>query len=794
MAQEVAGVLEVPPRPGQPLERTLADALRPRRMLLVLDNCEHLADAVAHLVDGLLRSCPNLRILATSREVLGVSGEVNRPVPPLSLPDLGRPATLEELEGYGAARLFVERALYRPSAFVLTPENAGAVVEVCRRLEGMPLAIELAAARVGVLAVEQISERLSDSLGLLTDGGRTATPRQRTLRGSLDWSHELLAEPERRLFGRLSVFAGGWTLEAAEGVCSGGGIEQGDVLDLLGDLVNKSLVVVAGMGGVARYRMLEPIRQYAREKLEESGEADEARNRHAAYFLELAEEAEPELSGAQQGLWVERLDGEHDNLRAALSWVLERGEAGSGLRFCASLWRFWHSRGYLGEGIRWLEVTLARSDPAPTPARIKALEGMGWLAQFEGDSERAEATYEEMLKLSRELGDRANTATALNSLGTMALTRGDNERATALLEENLTVLRELENEGNTTTLERFHALNLLGALAINEEGDYARGTTLWEESLALAREAGDTFRVGTTLCNLGYAALLRGENERATTVGEEALAVARDLGSAGVEIVPETLVNLGLAALGQDKLERAAAALEEALTTSRNMGRRPTVINALEGMASLAAAMGDAARSARLWGAAEAAREATGIALPPGDRALHEPYLAAARSGIAEAAWEAALADGRAMSLEEASDYALSREEPDPAATPAPEQPPADGQVVELTRREREVALLVARGLTNRQISTELSISERTAANHVGRILGKLGLRSRAQIATWATERGLTVPSRPGSRLLAAHLKYDLSRNTHARVLPANGQLTSPRYAGRCDGKDERED
>ena len=268
---------------------------------------------------------PDLRLLATSREALGVPGEINRPVPPLSLPDPGV-TTVEELEGYGAARLFVERALYRPAAFALTPENAGAVAEVCRQLEGIPLAIELAAARVGVLAVEQISERLSASLKVLTGGGRTLTSRQRTLRGSLDWSHALLGEPERKLFARLSVFAGGWTLEAAEAVCSGEGVDRDEVLDLLGALVGKSLVVArTSADGAMRYRMLEIIRQYAREKLEESGEADEVRGRHAAFFLALAEEAEPELEGPQQGLWVEQLEGEHDNLRAALSWVSRAG-------------------------------------------------------------------------------------------------------------------------------------------------------------------------------------------------------------------------------------------------------------------------------------------------------------------------------------------------------------------------------------------------------------------------------------------------------------------------------------
>ena len=746
LVQEVAGVLEVPDRPGEPLLDTLVDALRSRQMLLVLDNCEHLVDAVARLVEDLLLSCPELRLLATSRKALGFRGEVNLPVPPLPLPDPGRLMKVEDLEGYGSARLFVERALYRPSAFALTPENVGAVAEVCRQLEGIPLAIELAAARVGVLAVEQISERLSDSLGLLTGGGRTLTPRQRTMRGSLDWSHALLAEPERKLFGRLAVFAGGWSLEAAETVCSADGIERGDVHSLLGELVDKSLVTVGPTAnGATRYRMLEPIRQYAREKLEESGQADEAQGQHVAFFLDVAEQAEPELAGSQQSHWVKQLEREHDNLRAALSWVLKRREAGQGLRFGAALWRFWLAEGYLSEGRKWLDAILAGGEQGPERAR--ALEGMGWLAQYQGDIERAKAAYREMLKLSRELDDSGNVATALNSLGTLAVSTGDNERAKRYLEENLSVIQQLEEEENAATeIKRYHAYNLLGILALNEDGDPARATALWKESLELARETRDALRIGVSLCSLGYAAVLQGDNERATALCEETLAFAREHEDAGEEVVPETLVNLGLAALGQGEYERAISSFDEALALSRRAGRKASLINALEGMAGLAGARREAPLAARLWGAAEKAREVTGIALPPGDRTLHEPRVTSARSLLGEREWDEALAKGRAMSLDEAADYAFSRDQVDPPSTPVPRDPSAGEPAPHLSGREREVVVLVAQGLTNRQISAHLGISERTAGNHVGRILGKLRLRSRAQIASWATEHELLAP------------------------------------------------
>jgi len=366
---------------------------------------------------------------------------------------------------------------------------------------------------------------------------------------------------------------------------------------------------------------------------------------------------------------------------------------------------------------------------------------MGWLTEFQGDFERAEPTYEEMLKLSRELGDKGNTATALNSLAVMAAARGNNERARVLLEENMAVLRELDERNTSTMLKKYHVLYLIGHLALLVEGDYARGTALWEESLELARDLGNDLLAGMTLGSLAYAAVLRGDYERATALSEEALAVAYELGSAGAGIIPEALVNRGLAALGQGDYNRAMASFEEALVMSQNLGLKATVSNALEAMASLAAALGEATRAARLWGVAEASRVVTGIALPSGDWALHEPYLAAARSGLGEAEWEEALGEGRAMSLEEAAEYALAIEaNPAPHTTPVAEEPSADQPTVALTAREKEVAVLVAKEMTNRQIASKLTLSEHTVATHVRNVLKKLRLHSRNQVATWFTE------------------------------------------------------
>ena len=387
----VADALAVPERPQEPLADTLAVVLRDRQLLLVLDNCEHLIEAAAGLVDALLDSCPRVRILATSREGLGLEGELRWAIAPLSMPEPGRTPSSEELEGYESVRLFVERARGRDPAFSSKPHNAVAMAEVCKRLEGIPLAIELAAARTGTLSVEQIAQRLTGSLKLLTGGTRTAVNRHRTLKEALDWSYDLLSEAEKKLFGRLSTFAGGWTLKAAETVGAGGGVGEEDVLDLLSGLVEKSLVVTRESDeGVVRYRLLEPISQYALEKLEERGEVEAARHAHAAYFLALSERAEPELMGMEPGTWLAALGGEVGNLRAALCWALDadRGPGDerveTGLRLANALARYWDTQGP-DEGRRWLERGLARGAEVPPPVRAKALGEAGFVAVYEGD-------------------------------------------------------------------------------------------------------------------------------------------------------------------------------------------------------------------------------------------------------------------------------------------------------------------------------------------------------------------------------------------------------------------------
>ena len=703
----VAGVLGVREQPGRPLTATLVDHLSSKKLLLVMDNCEHLVQATAGLVETLLGSCPNLKVLATSREALNVSGELIWPVPSLSVPDDGSgdyysPTTVEELARYESVRLFVERARYRRPSFELTPENAGAVAEVCGRLEGIPLAIELAAARVEVLSVGQIAGRLKDSLGVLAGGNRTAPSRQRTLKGAMEWSYGLLGELERDLFGRLSVFAGSWELEAAEAVGISEGIKEEDVLDLLSGLVNKSLVLAEADGvDASRYRMLEPVRQYAREKLEESGEAEQVRHRHATWFLGLAEEAELHLKGLHQVAWLERLEREHDNLRAAMRWLLEEGEVETVVRLAWALRFFWYVHGHQSEGYRYTAEILQKGGTLPANVRAKAL-CVGGLTSYGLESiERTQRLWEESAALFRQIEDKFGQAVSLAGVGLMTLQQGDTERASALFEEALELYREIGDKWGVSSI-----LSHLGIIPLSQ-GDHALAVRYFEEALEISREIGDRLVGSIALYNLALEeSRVQGDHERAAELYVEGLGLAVEMG---------------------DKANAAYC---------------------LEGLAGLISERGEPVRAARLFGASEALLEAVGAPryVQAQASALYERAVEALRSRLSEDAFGAAWSEGRAMTPEQAIEYALSEEEKPPTKeSPRPEQSPTDvGQrPAALTRRELEVAMLITREMTNRRIAEELVISERTVATHVHKILEKLNLRSRVQIAAWAIEQDL---------------------------------------------------
>jgi predicted ATPase/DNA-binding SARP family transcriptional activator/DNA-binding CsgD family transcriptional regulator len=732
--QVMAGTFGVQEQPGRPFLESLLDALGDKEMLLVLDNCEHLIDAAAGLTVALLSSCPRLRVLATSREPLGVTGELGWLVPSLSAPDRQQSPTVEELGGYESVRLFADRASNRHPGFELAPGNAQAVAQVCARLEGIPLAVELAAARIGMLSAEQISERLGHSLKLLKGEDQSADHRHQTLRAALEWSFELLGEPEQALFRRLAEFAGGFTLDAAESVGAGEGIDEEDVLELLSMLVDKSLVVAKENWETgARYRLLEPIRQYAREKLRVSGEAEAVSLRHAEFFLALAEEAEPELKGPRQVEWLDRLETEHDNLRAALSWALGRA-FDLGPRMAGALCLFWYTRGYLSEGRRYLEA-VARSDVVPATLRAKALDGLGWIAEPQGDYERARVAYEESLSLYRSSNDKTGVANVLGDLGSLALDRGDYEGATSLLEESLTLHRELgSNEGVIGILDS------LGVLA-SAKGDREESIAFLSEALAVSRGTGNVRRNATSLGNLGITMLVHGDPEQAMVLLEESLTLFQEIGDGSNIAIG--LMYSALAALIKGENERVEALSQESLDLLQKAEDKQHIADCLQIMAGGAGAQGRTQRAARLWGAAEAMREDIGVPLQPETRKLLDPYLGTARSSLGEVAWQLACAEGRAMMPEQAIEYSLSAEKP---VLPPPIARRLGGNsatLAPLTRREEEVAILVSRGLTNRQIASELFISEHTVATHITKILKRLALSSRSRLSAWVAERGL---------------------------------------------------
>ena len=611
--QTVASTLGVPEQPGQLLRETLVAHLRSKSLLLLLDNCEHLLAACRGLAGALLRACPKLQILATSRETLGVDGELTYPVPSLRLPDLRRPAPFARLAEYEALSLFAERAIFAQPKFILTESNAPVVAQICHRLDGIPLAIEFAAARVRVLSVEQIATRLDDRFRLLTAGSRKALPRQQTLRAMMDWSYDLLSEQERNLLRRLSVFAGGWTLEAAEAVGGFDGLQPADILDLLTRLVDKSLVIVETQGGEARYRFLETVRQYGRERLLESEEAPHLRKRHRDWYLWLAERADPELRGPEQRAWLERLETEHDNLRAALEycWSTEGG-ADPGIRLAGALHWFWYLRGYWSEGRGWLEGALTRSGEVNVSILPSALHGAALLMRRQGDYERADPLCERGLTLCRELGDKRYSAWFLLHFGAEALHRKDFDKAEALFQDMLVLCRALADKWFISV-----ALIHLGEVALRQD-TYDRALELFTDSLALMREVGDKAITAYVLRYLGELALHRGDHRQAGAFYGEGLALACEVGS-----------------------------------------KRETE-ECLEGLAQLASVKGDHVRAVRLFGIAEALRELVGHRYEPHEQRAHAQGVAVTRTALGEETFATDWAAGRAMTLEQAVEYALA--------------------------------------------------------------------------------------------------------------------------------------
>jgi len=640
--------------PARHATEALVDFLRPKSLLLVVDNCEHLLAASADLCAALLRRCPKLRVLATSREPLGIAGEASYRVPSLSLPDPQQSPSPETITQYAAVRLFVERAVFYQPRFAVTTTNAKAIAEVCRRLDGIPLALELAAARVRVLSVEQIGARLDDRFRLLTGGARTALPHHQTLRAAIDWSHDLLADDERALFRRLSVFVGGFTLDAAEGVCADGTIASTLILDLLTRLVDKSLIGVdVGSGAEARYRLLETVRQYAVDRLVESGEAAAVRTRHRDVFLALAERAEPELQGPDQKIWLDRLAVELDNLRAALEWCRTDPEGpDAGVRLAGALWWFWEVRGHWTEARQWLKEAVSRDERTVSAAHIKALNAAAGLALRQGDRQETAALAERALALSRQLGDKRGAASCLVILGIHACSLENYKQAEALGGEGLNLSQEVgDNWGSAW------ARSTLGLVA-REQGDLQRAVALLEESLAQLRVLRHPWGTAITLISLGMIARDREELQRAAALLEEALAIFQQLGDKGYTAY--TQLNLGVLASALGDHGRAEAHYKACLAIRRELQEKRGIATCLAALGCCSAGVGQFRRAAVLFGAAEALRNATGATLPVYFRSEYERRVAATSLELGESAFQTAWSDGRKMALEQAIDFALA--------------------------------------------------------------------------------------------------------------------------------------
>lgn len=616
VAPTMAQILGIKEERGVPLVDTLKGFFRDNRMLVVLDNFEQVITA-APLLTELLTASSKLQFLVTSRAALHVRGEHEFPVSPLSLPDLNRLPSLEQLAQYSSVALFVTRAQALKHDFVLNEANARDVAEICFRLDGLPLAIELAAARIKLLPPPAMVKRMASRLKILTGGARDLPARQQTMRGAIAWSYDLLEADEKTLFNRLSVFVGGCNLDDAEAVCNLAGELGIDFLDGVTSLVDKSLLRQKEQEGAeGRFSMLETIREFGLEQLEQSGEAETIRQQHLSFYLELAEQAESELTGSSQASCLARLKKEHDNLRAALSYSRETGNLEEGLRLAGALWRFWEVRGQVTEGRAVLDELLNLTVGVDVAAnvRAKALNGAGVLAGNQGDHSRQTVILEESLGLYKGLGDKAGIAQSINNLGSIAFS----------------------------------------------QGNYARAQELYDESLHLRREINDSWGIANSLNNLGGVAFLQGDCERALALHSESLSLRRTLGDKrGISM---SLNNMGEVAQQQQDYRRAASLYAESLAIRNELGDRFFIVSSLRNLAEVACSGKNYERGARLFGAAEALREAIGTPLPAEKRATFDRYMEEARDVLGRADLKASWADGRAMSLEDAIQYALGRD------------------------------------------------------------------------------------------------------------------------------------
>jgi predicted ATPase/class 3 adenylate cyclase/DNA-binding CsgD family transcriptional regulator len=753
----IAQALDVREAAGRPITTVLKDALRQEPLLLVLDNFEQVV-AAAPAVAELLAATSGLKILVTSRAALRLYGERELAVPPLSLPDRRTAPSAAHLARFEAIHLFVDRAQAARSDFALDDANAADVAEICHRLDGLPLAIELAAARVRALPPRALLQRMERRLPLLTGGARDLPARQRTLRDAIAWSYDLLDRGEQTLFRRLAAFRG-CTLETAEAVCAGEPPRPGatsvalppldlEILDGVESLVEKSLLrQEKASDGQPWYVMLETVREYALERLEESDEARAVHRRHVLAMLNVAETAEPELYGPEQTAWFARLEEEHDNLRAALDWSAEHRYAAPTLRLAVALWWFWAAHGHVDEGRERLAGLLALfpedASDARAELRARALHGAGMLAASQGDYAAARALQEEGLTLRRALGEPHGLFNALEGLGTVALLEGGYVEARRYLEEALRIARGLEEP-------RYYAsvMNTLGSVS-QELGDLPAARAYIEESLAAYRRSTD-HRIRAfngAMLSLPIVAQEEGAYDEAQVLAAEAVSASRQTSNRRLEALALAIFGGIVLSLGDHAAARDR--LRESIDVYLEVGDLAGVGQVLDRFVELAAAQGRFDGALQLAGAATALHERAGAVRTPRSQARLDRALEPARSSLSKEAADAAWRAGCALDVDEAITAALAITEPAAAGCEtADPEPGADSAASPLTRREQEVAVLIARGLTNAQIAAELVITEGTAASHVNHILSKLEYGSRVQVAAWAAEQGLLADRR----------------------------------------------
>jgi predicted ATPase/class 3 adenylate cyclase/DNA-binding CsgD family transcriptional regulator len=749
VTRTAAAVLGVREAPGRTMLDTLIDAVDDRDLLMILDNAEHVLDAVAELAAAVIRSCPRARVLVTSREPLSASGEHVFRVPGLAVPpaDLAVP---DRLAAFESVQLFAEHAAHRQRGFVVDAANAAAVAAICARLDGIPLALELAAARLGPLSVSEVNARLDQRFRLLTTGNRTALPRHQTLRALIDWSYNLLSPQERIVFDRLSVFAGGWTLDAAEAVAPGGDIAEWQVLDLVAALVGKSLVQAEVIHGGTRYRLLETVRHYAAERLAQRpgpGPRD-ARAAHLDYYLALVESANAKLRGPDELQWLDRIEAEFDNIRAALAFSIAAPDSAErGLRLAAGLKWLCYMRGHSVEVIEALSALLGRPDARqPTRYRARALIASCHLLNNFGHNPTIPSMAEEAITIARGLADDALTCDALCALCWFRFLQGDLPAALARADEAVALGRATGDP---------HLL--AGALSNRstfkgEAGDLPAAYADQQEVLALARASGDNYVLVITLVNLGIDQVGAGEFRAAVACLREALGVAE--GHGYQHLAAGVAVNLGFAYLMDGDLARARRPLIGVLDTARAAGEKTYVHVALLGLAVAVGGDGDPAVAATLHGAAENQYERAGQSFDAMDVGLRASDHARLLDALGEAAFDAARQRGRTLSQADAVALALSAAQPHPGPAPAVAVPAASrGQAGSpagtLSAREREIMALLAGGASNAKIAETLFVTANTVRTHLDRIRDKTGARNRAELTRYAIAAGIepVVPS-----------------------------------------------